>query len=169
MRATLLPAFVFFTLITLFRCDSLFAQSQSNLHFAKVYTLDQKVFRGILSAADDRGVYLVRKLGDSSVFVNASQIKEIKLRKRAKAGTGTTIGFLSGLAAGTGLVVALHNDDRLQNAMRTVGAVLLTFTTTAIAGAIASKPDEIIQINGRNEDFLQSLNHIKSFTPAAKR
>ena len=102
------------------------------------------------------------------MFINALQIKELKLRRKSKASTGTTIGFLSGLAAGTGMVIALHNNDRVENAARTVGAVLFTFTTTAIAGAISSKPDEVIKINGRSEDYLQTLQHIQSFTPLAR-
>lgn len=164
MKTSILSAFLL--LFAIFSSKSTSAQSNKNLHSAKVYTLNSKTWRGILTSADEKGIYLVRKLGDSSVFVNATQIKEIKLRRKGKSSTGTTIGFLTGLAAGTGGVIALHSQDRLENTLSVVGAVLLTFTTTAIGGAIASQPDEVIVINGRSEDYLQSLTRIKSFTPA---
>jgi hypothetical protein len=163
MKVFFLSVLIFF--FACFTIDRASAQSKKNLHFAKVSTFSGKTARGILYSADGKGLYLVRRIGDSSVFVSSAQIREIRLRRNAKTNTGTTIGFLTGLAAGTGAAVALNSDDRLQNTLNVVGAVLLTFTTTAIAGAISSRPDEVIQINGRTEDYLQTLNRIKTFTP----
>ena len=158
--------FIFFlTFLTLIGLNSLSAQSRQKRYVAKVYTLDRRIFQGILESADDKGIYLTRKIGDTSQFINALQIREIKLRAKGKSGTGTLIGFISGLAIGGGTAVALQNDDKLQNTLITVGAVLFTFTTTAIGGAISSRPDEVIHLSGRIEDYLQRLQHIKSFAP----
>lgn len=168
MKSALLFTFSFLIALSL-QVEPSVAQSKRNVYVAKVYTMDNKVLRGILNSADDKGLYLVRRLGDSTQFVNSSLIKEIKLRRKSKTNTGTTIGFLAGIAAGTGMVIALHNDDRLENTLRIVGGVLLTFTTTAIAGAISSHPDEVVHINGRTEDYLQSLSLIRSFTAEAGR
>ncbi|MFD2163952.1 hypothetical protein ACFSJU_16200 [Paradesertivirga mongoliensis] len=168
MKSALLFTFSFLIAAWL-QVEPSVAQSKKSVYVAKVYTMDNKVVRGILNSADDKGLYLVRRLGDSAQFVNAAAIKEIKLRRKSKTNTGTTIGFLAGIAAGTGMVIALHNDDRLENTLRVVGGVLLTFTTTAIAGAISSHPDEVVHINGRTEDYLQSLSLIRSFTTDAGR
>ncbi|MBC8052689.1 MAG: hypothetical protein H7Y13_06465 [Sphingobacteriaceae bacterium] len=167
MRAAILSAFLIFFLIS-FRTTAVSAQSKRNVHSAKVYTQDRKIIRGILTSANDKGVFLLKRKEKMPTLIEVYQIREIQLRRKSKAGTGTTIGFLTGLAASTGAVVALHNEDRKENALRLLGGVLFTFSTTAIGGAISSKPDEVILINGRNEDYLQNLNKLKSFTPVEK-
>ncbi|MGV3507713.1 MAG: hypothetical protein ACO1N7_00385 [Sphingobacteriaceae bacterium] len=164
MRSSILSISISLILIS-FGINSLSAQTKQKRYVAKVYTLDRKRVQGILESADDKGLYLSSKRSKTPILVSAQQIKEIKLRRKGKSGTGTTIGFLSGLAIGGGAVAALHNDDRLENNLRIVGGVVFTFITTAIGGAISSRPDEVIKINGRTEDYLQSLKHLQSLTP----
>lgn len=131
----------------------------------KVYGMDKNISRGILESADEKGVYLVRKIGAVPVFINAANIKQIKLRRLSKSGTGTAIGFATGLAVGVAAVVALHSDDNLENTLHAVGGGLFTFLTTAIGGSIGSRYDESILVNGRAEDYLQTLTHLQSFAP----
>ena len=162
MRALLIPAFI---LAAIFGLNvDLYAQSKTKPHVAKVYTMDDKRYDGTLESVNDKGVYLSSRVGDSSRFISAQQIREIKLRRKGKAGTGTAIGFFSGLAIGAGAVVALHNDDKLENNLRLVSAAVFTFITSAIGGAISSKPDEVIKINGRYEDYMQVIQHLKSLS-----
>jgi hypothetical protein len=133
MKVFIKSTFTLILLVSLLTGKS-FAQSKKNLHLFKIYTLDRKISRGILDSVDNNGLYLVKRIGRPRTFISANQIKTIKLRRKSKASTGTTIGFLTGLAAGTGAAIALHNDDRVENAIRTVSAVLFTFATTAVAG-----------------------------------
>jgi hypothetical protein len=62
----------------------------------------------------------------------------------------------------------MHTDDKLENTLRGVGVVLVTFTTSAIGGVVSSGYNEVIRVNGRNEDYLQVLNRIQSFIPKPK-
>ena len=163
MRTSLLFSFILTALFTL-GVNGLSAQTKQKPYTAKVYTSNNRLVRGTLQSADDKGVYLSGRRGDTATFVNALQIKEIKLRRKNKSGTGSTIGFLFGAAAGVGAYIALDNGDKLENTIRALSGVLFTFTTTAIGGAISSRPDEVIHINGRNEDYLQVLQHLQSLS-----
>lgn len=164
MRTSLLSASIFLILIS-FGIGSLSAQTKKKRYVAKVYTLERRKFQGILESADDKGLYLARKIGDTSMFISANQIREIKLRRKGKSGVGTALGFFSGAVISGAAVIALRNDSKLENNLHAVGAVVFTFITSAIGGAISSKPDEVIKINGRNEDYLQVLKHLQSLTP----
>jgi hypothetical protein len=172
MKTYLLSLFALTFALTLICSNSLKAQTGTKSYTAKVYTLENKKVRGVLVAADDKGIYLLGKSGraDSKPdFISASQIREIKLRRKNKVGTGTTIGLLTGLAIGGGAYAALHTDDKLENTLHGVGAVLVMFTTSAIGGAVSSGYSEAIQINGRNEEYRNVLNRIQSFIPKPKQ
>ncbi|MBC7914013.1 MAG: hypothetical protein H7Y07_07815 [Pyrinomonadaceae bacterium] len=142
------------------------ANAKEKRYTIKVYGMDNKITKGTLESVDEQGVYVFQKVGIAPVFINALQIKEIKLRKKGKAGIGTTIGFITGLAIGTAAVLTLQNDDKLENTLHIVGGGLFTFLSTAIGGAIGSKYSESFLIQGRTEDYLQTLQKLKSFTPA---
>jgi hypothetical protein len=153
----------FLAFFSVFGMNAGYAQ-KAKKYSAKVYTLNNRTYQGILQSVNENGLYLKRSSRDTATFVSVNQIRQIKLRRKGKTSTGTTIGFLTGLAAGTAAVVALHNDDKLENTIRIVGAAVFTFATTAIGGAIASRPDEVIKIYGRTEDYLQVLGHLKSLS-----
>jgi len=140
------------------------AQTKPKQYVAKVYTLDRKAVQGILQSANNQGIFIVRKVGDTSTFINALQIKQIKIRKKGKAGTGTAIGFFTGLAIGAGTAIALHSDDKLDNNVVSVGAVLFTFVTTAVGGAIASRPEDVILVNGNIEEYSLTLQKLQSYS-----
>ncbi len=172
MKTNLLSLLALTIALTFICSSSLKAQTGKKSYTAKVYTLDNKKVKGILLAADDKGIYLSgrsSKAESKQIFITALQIREIKLRRKNKVGTGSTIGLLAGLAIGGGAYAALHSDDKLENTLHAVGAVLVTFTTSAIGGAVSSGYSEAIQINGRNEDYLQVLNRIQSFIPKPKQ
>lgn len=133
----------------------------------KVYSMDNKISKGILQSADAKGIYLVGKTGAKPTFIPSLNIKQIKLRRLGKSGTGTAIGFATGLVVGVAAVVALHSDDNLENTLHAVGGGLFTFLTTAIGGSIGSRYDETVVINGRDEDYLQTLTRLQSFFPKA--
>jgi hypothetical protein len=141
--------------------------AKEKTYTVKVYTVENKITKGTLSSVDEKGVYVIQRTGDRPIFIDALQIKEIKLRRKGKSGTGTTIGFVTGLAIGIGSVVALNSDDQLENTLHDVGAAVFTFLTTAIGGAIGSRYDETISVNGRTEDYLQALQRLKGFAPAS--
>lgn len=139
------------------------AQSRSKQYVAKVYTLNRKAVQGILHSVNNEGIYLVRKIGDTPSFINALEIKKINIRKKGKAGTGTTIGFFTGLALGAGTAIALHSDDKVKNNITNVGAVLFTFATTAIGGSITGKPEAVIWINGIAHEYSAVSQKLKSY------
>lgn len=147
---------------------SVSAQTKPKQYVAKVYTLDRKAVQGILQSADNQGIFIIRKTGDTTTFINALQIRQIKLRKKGKAGRGTAIGFFSGLAIGAGTAIALHSDDKLNNSLFSVGAVLFTFATTAVGGAIASRPEDIILLNGNANEYAMALQKLQSYSLIAK-
>lgn len=140
------------------------AQTKSKQYVAKIYTLDRKVVQGILKSANNEGISIVKKVGDTPIFISALQIKRINIRKKGKAGTGTTIGFFSGLALGAGTAIALHSDDKVKNNITSVGAVLFTFATTAIGGAITSKPEAVIWVNGIADEYSLTLRKLQSYS-----
>lgn len=151
-------------LLIAFQPAKLEAQTRQKYYNVKVYTLDKKVVRGVLNSVDDTGVYLMKRKNNVPEQISPVSIKLIKLTRKSKSSTGSLIGFLSGAAISTGTILSLDMKDKY-DVIRIAGGVLFTFTTTAIGGAISSRPDEVIHINGRTEDYLQNLNRLKTFTP----
>lgn len=161
-------SFLYFLLLTVllsFGSNFQAVAAKGKRYSVKVYGMDKKISRGILQSADEKGIYLVRKTGTVPAFIAATDIKQIELRRLGKSGTGTAIGFGTGLAASVAAMGLLHSTDNTENVLHAVGGGVFTFLTTAIGGSIGSRYDESILINGRNEDYLQTLSRLQGFTP----
>jgi len=157
---------IFFTVLLFFIIGIFSASAKEKAYTVKVYGTDNKVKHGTLKSVTDKGIYILNRTSKEEIFLPATEIRQIKLRRKGKSGTGTTIGFFSGLAVGAAGIAALHSDDKLKNTSYAVGAVLFTFISTAVGGAIGSAYDETVTINGKNEDYLQTLERLKSFAPS---
>ncbi len=62
MRIYLLSAFLL-GILTIGCVNTSFAQRKQKQYVAKVYTLDNKIVRGALRSAEDKGLYLAGRMG----------------------------------------------------------------------------------------------------------
>ena len=167
MRIHLFYIFLLSLSINIFSIQTSFAKEKR--YSIKVYGMDNKIKKGVLESVDDKGIYVVPKIGGTPYFIESTQIKLLKLRRKNKSGTGSTIGFALGIGAGVSGYTALNGNDNLVNTLYAVSGVVVTYFMTAIGGAIGSQYDETFQINGRSEDYLQTLQTLKSFTPLSSQ
>ncbi len=139
------------------------AQKKNKQYTSKVYLTSNKVERGVLQSADEKGIYILDRR-DSTHFIDLSQIAVLKLRPKKAASRGAVIGLLTGLAIGATATYFIEPDDALERTVSAVGTAGLSFASMAIGGSIGSRARETFQINGNRQDFLQHLQQIKSFS-----
>ena len=91
MRIHLFYIFLLSLSINIFSFQTSFAKEKR--YSIKVYGMDNKIKKGVLESVDDKGIYVVPKIGGTPYFIEYTQIKLLKLRRKNKSGTGSTIGF----------------------------------------------------------------------------
>ena len=156
--------FLVILMIFIASAGRLSAQEAQKYYAVKVYTVDNKIFRGVLKSADEKGVYLQTKSGGKELFIDKSNLRSLNLRPRKASTTGVIVGGLTGLVIGAGATLLFGPDDATEKAVSAVGTAGLTFIGAAIGGSIGSRSKEIITINGKTEDYSQNLARIRSFS-----
>ena len=140
------------------------AVGKGKLYAIKVYTTDQKVHRGVIKSADEKGIYLASRTGGKELFIDKSTIAHINARPKKAASTGLILGAAIGLIGGGTAVILSKPDDATETAIAAVGTAGLTFIGAALGGSIGSKSTEKIHINGSAESYNQNLSRIKSLS-----
>ena len=99
MRISLLTTLFLSALLSFFINPSS-AEAKKKIYNAKVYSTDGKLYRGTLKSANEKGIYLAGRRDTTTQFINANQIKTVKIKAKNAGSTGFFVGAGLGLAAG---------------------------------------------------------------------
>ena len=100
------------------------------------------------------------------IFIEASNINVIELRRKGKVGVGAGLGALGGIAIGAALGSSIDEEGFLsgvQEELNIIGGAVIGGVAGMGIGAAASSSKEVFQINNHLGVYKEQLPTIQSF------
>ena len=129
-------------------------------------------FRGILYSADENGVYVTGKNGETGYLIEPNEIISIKVRRKGKVGKSALIGGLAGFVLVGGLTYLTYQEQDcfMCNLFYSTKAEAALFYGIPFGllgsgvGALVGTKKEIFIINGDTELYMNLLNKLNEYT-----
>ena len=171
---------ILFTFFAILLCFPVTLQAQKKKSKEKTYKVwvtlvDGSEEKGILYDADEQGLKILKGQSIDNpnvIFIEASNINVIELRRKGKVGMGAGLGALGGIAIGAALGSAAADEDGflsgLNEGLNIIGGAVIGGVAGTGMGAIASSSKKVFQINNHLGIYKEQLPMLQSYSIKSK-
>ena len=170
MKAKLLILFGAFLIFPI-NLDAQITANKKQPYKVWVSLIDGSKEKGVLYLADKQGIKIMNNKSSNVgnlIFVEASKVNLIKIRRKGKIGKGVWIGALSGFSSGILLGLASGDDEPgilsfSKEDKAIAGGITLGVLGTGV-GALVATGKKKIMIKGDNEMYKKQLEIISGYS-----